>query len=175
MDSIVKPIVKLLILIAMAITNSQVNAQNQSQTPSPAQEVTEFGHNEVFDNLAHTVATLTSKNEGIRQWVEDTAQKDRVVDVTAFTALAKSARVHLTENGSMLFSYTLDNKVYNHQMTAEERQKLNAALTNGDLSTRDQMKEIASVFSKISISSNVANKFENDNNVSQTVRNSFHL
>lgn len=121
MDSIVKPIVKLLILIAMAITNSQVNAQNQSQTPSPAQEVTEFGHNEVFDNLAHTVATLTSKNEGIRQWVEDTAQKDRVVDVTAFTALAKSARVHLTENGSMLFSYTLDNKVYNHQMTAEER------------------------------------------------------
>lgn len=175
MDSIVKPIVKLLILITMAITNSQANAQNQDQTPSPSPEVKEFGRNEVFDSLVHTIATLTSKNKGIRQWVEDTAQKDRVVDVTAFTALAKSARVHLTENGSMLFSYTLDDKVYNHQMTAEERQKLNAALTNGDLSTKDQMKEIASVFSKISISSNVANKFENDNNVSQTVRNSFHL
>lgn len=174
MASIAKSIVKLLILTVMAITNSQANAQSQSanQTPTPSQEVKEPGQNEVFDHLAHTVASLITRNEGVQRAIETTAHNDRVVDVTAFTALAKSARVHLTENGSMLFSYTMDNKVYNHQMTDEERQKLDSALTNGDLSTKEQMKQIASVFSGISINTNVANKFDNDMSVSQNVRNS---
>ena len=53
MASIAKPIVKLLILTVMAITNSQANAQSQSanQTPAPSQEVKEPGQNEVFDHL----------------------------------------------------------------------------------------------------------------------------
>ena len=122
------------------------------------------------ENTAEIVLDLHAQTVSVM--IEETAHNDRVVDVTAFTALAKSARVHLTENGSMLFSYTMDNKVYNHQMTDEERQKLDSALTNGDLSTKEQMKQIASVFSGISINTNVANKFDNDMSVSQNVRNS---
>lgn len=157
----------------MAITNSQANAQIQSQVPppSPSQEVKESGQDDVFNHLAHTVATLISKYEGIQRAVEVTAHNDRLVDVTAFTALAKSARVHLTDNGNMLLSYTMDNKVYNHQMTEDECKILDSALTREGLSSKERMKGIASVFSHISINNNVANRFDNDNNVSQTVRN----
>jgi len=157
----------------MAITNSQANAQSSSPTPapSPSLEVKESGHDDVFDHLAHTVATLISKHEGIQRAVEETAHNDRLVDVTAFTALAQSASVHLTDNGNMLLSYTINNKVCNHQMTEEERKTLDSALTREGLSAKEQMKGIASVFSRISINTNVANRFDNDNNVSQAVRN----
>lgn len=174
MDSIVKPIVKLLIFTAMAITNNQANASGQTSPPAPTPSLNEKTPEtgEVFNDLAHTVATLITKNEGMQRAIEKSAHNYRIVDVTAFTALANSASVSLSENGSMLFSYTMKNKVYNHELTENERKRLYSTLNNGDISLREMMKGIASVFSGISINTNVANKFDNDMSVSQNIRNS---
>lgn len=158
----------------MAFTNNQSARQSQPyyEAPTPSNETSESSQGEVFGNMSHTVATLISRNPSIQHAVEEIANKDHIIDVTAFTALAQSARVHLVQDDRMVLSYSIGNKIYNHKMTAEECQNLNNVLTDESKSNHEKMHGIAAVFSKISIASSAANRFENEASNSLTVRNS---